>query len=350
MKADRSGINLDYLKQRVTDAYGLDIITLDFLPKGEEVRSANYVAEGKDGRRFLVKAQETGDAQALETVYEVLHAVHEYAGMWQVVAPVRSKSSAFVGRMGAHVIAVFPYIEGTSIWETHRPFAGDVVTRAALLIAGLHRSRAALDASLLRRTPREAFDHPFAEPIRRALATLESLAGSANEYQRQLRQLLLAEQRDLLATLEKMELFRRELTTLATELVVTHGDPNLANILVDGQGNLHLIDWGELALGPPERDLMFFTGPSFESFLRQYWAAYGAVRLHRNLFAFYHYRWAVQEIADFTTRILFRNTTCIEDEHAWAELQPYLPIQHREIEASMAATGEAVARLSVEWV
>jgi hypothetical protein len=75
------------------------------------------------------------------------------------------------------------------------------------------------------------------------------------------------------------------------------------------------------------------TGARFETFLRHYLAATGPTRLHGGLFTFYTYRWAVQEIADYTTRILFQNSDPEEDRHAWEELAPYLPIRHAEMRA-----------------
>jgi aminoglycoside phosphotransferase (APT) family kinase protein len=126
--------------------------------------------------------------------------------------------------------------------------------------------------------------------------------------------------------------------------VVTHGDPNWANFLVAPQGAIYLTDWGELALGPRERDLMSFTGEHFDAFVPAYLEQSRPIRLHRLLFSFYLYRWAMQEIADYATRILRPETTPDEAEHAWAELQPYLPVPHEEIEAGLATVMATLGR------
>jgi aminoglycoside phosphotransferase (APT) family kinase protein len=143
--------------------------------------------------------------------------------------------------------------------------------------------------------------------------------------------LLQAEQTDILATFVKMDQSGVRAKALSTDWVLTHGDPNLDNLLKDGHGQLHLTDWGEIALGPPERDLFAFTGEGFEAFLRTYKRLRQHVVLHAEIFAFYFYRWTMQEIADYATRILFERRGQVEDEHAWAELQPYLPIRHDHI-------------------
>ncbi len=113
--------------------------------------------------------------------------------------------------------------------------------------------------------------------------------------------------------------------------VVTHGDPNWANVLVDPEGKLFLTDWGELALGPRERDMTSFHGEHFEAFVPVYLEQSGPIRLHRLLFAFYLYRWAVQEIADYTVRILRPETTIEEAELCLggiAALPPRSPRRH----------------------
>jgi spectinomycin phosphotransferase len=139
----------------------------------------------------------------------------------------------------------------------------------------------------------------------------------------------------------------QQLQTAALRLdlvgTLTHGDPNLDNILIDERGDLCLVDWDEAALGPLERDLVFFLEADedtsrAESFLRPYAREYGPLALHEPVVAFYAYRWVGQEIADYTTRILFRNTDSAEDEHSWTELQPYLPVRHGDITASVRRT------------
>ena len=72
--------------------------------------------------------------------------------------------------------------------------------------------------------------------------------------------------------------------------------------------------------------------------MRHYTREYGPLALHEPVVTFYAYRWVVQEIADYTTRILFHNTDPAEDEHDWAELQPYLPVRHDDIAATVRRT------------
>ncbi|MGH7866509.1 MAG: phosphotransferase family protein, partial [Candidatus Dormibacteraceae bacterium] len=125
--------------------------------------------------------------------------------------------------------------------------------------------------------------------------------------------------------------------------VWTHGDPNLDNWLVDPHGNLHLVDWGELALAPPERDLFAFTGHRFPAFWECYQNARGRLLLRLDAFAFYFYRWTLQEIADYGTRLLFRTGAPSDAAHAWAQLQHYLPVRHESIAKELGRLRDALS-------
>lgn len=80
------------------------------------------------------------------------------------------------------------------------------------------------------------------------------------------------------------------------ELVLCHGDPNTSNIFVTDHHKLYMLDWDEIMLAPPERDLMFFESAA------DFWQGYdptGRYEPDLMALAYYHYEWVVQEIADF---------------------------------------------------
>jgi hypothetical protein len=252
--------------------------------------------------------------------------LHAHSDLRQVLAAYPTARGTFTVRIGEYTVALFPFVDGDTLYNQATT---DVdIIEAASLLAALHRRGTPLAPPTLRR---ETFENPFSAPILHALDAANHRLPGPNTYRRQVYELLVAEQTDILATLDRMDELQLRAQALDFDWVLTHGDPNLDNFLKDPEGLLHLTDWGELALGPPERDLFAFTGEHFALFLRHYVVATGTRTFHPDLFAFYFYRWALQEIADYTTRILFRNLDPLEDEHAWQSLQPYLPIPHAQI-------------------
>jgi hypothetical protein len=323
MKTDNSGIDREALDRLLETEYHLETASLSFLPKGEEAYC--YRVEGPDRRPHFVRAQRAPRASDWERVFVITTALREECGLWQVVAPYRNGRGTFTCSDGGYLVAVFPFVEGRSAYEVELPDEG--LAQAASLLARVHQCGGSISVPDI---PHERFANPFEPPILQALRAAEGRdVGSAT--QRELRRRLRAEQAEILATLEKMKQLQAEARRLDHEWVLTHGDPNLDNFLLDRHGVLHLTDWGEVAFGPPERDLFAFTGERFEPFVDAYARAWKRPRLHRELFAFYFYRWCLQEIADYTTRLLFADPRPDEEAHAWAELQPYLPIPHEGI-------------------
>jgi hypothetical protein len=339
MKFDTSGIDVEELAPRLTVAYEAPIASVEFVPKGEEAFC--YVASGPHGERLFVRIQERAKSAGSERIYAATDALHARCGLAQVLAPYRCRGGTFTWRFGRFAVVAFPFVEGTTAFEAG--FRPEQLAEAAEIVATLHRSQSRCDLGVL---ARETFADPFDRPIRRAWNLAAAPSSSLTTWQRRVGRLLLEQQADVRATLALMRRMGRTARALAPPLVPTHGDPNEANFLIDRDGRLHLTDWGELALGPRERDLNFFTGERFEPFLERYLAGTGPVRLHRLLFAFYQYRWVVQEIADYTSRILFGEPEPEEAEHAWQELQPYLPIDHDGLGSGLEAITATLRRLA----
>ncbi len=336
MKTDTSEIDKRALAQAINAAYGLDVSDLAFMPKGEDAYA--YLARSSDGTRHFVRAQALSRAPALEQVYDATRALHDERGLWQVVAPYATRHNTCTINFGAYIVAVFPFVDGTTLWQ--HGASDDDITAAAMLLAAVHQC----DSQRLPPLVTETFANPFEVPIRRALRMAAAPPDNCSPLQREACRLLHAEHTDIEATMQRMAQLGAVAQQHTSRRVLTHGDPNLDNFLKDPHGTFHLTDWGEVALGPPERDLFAFTGMHFDVFLPQYIAACGPLALHAETFAFYFYRWTLQEIADYATRLLVQPLGPAEDAHAWAELQDYLPVRHADIEQSLAAVQAVCSR------
>lgn len=338
MKTDTSAIDKHALGQALNAAYRLDVSELSFMPKGEDAYA--YLARSPDGTRRFVRVQAVGRAPALEQVYRATRALHDDHGLWQVVAPDATRQGAYTLPFGDYLVAVFPFIEGATLWQ--HGASDDDIAAAATLLAAVHHC----DPQRLPPLAAETFANPFEAPIRRALHVAAAPPADCTLVQREACRLLHAERADIEATLRHMARIGEAARQHTDTWLLTHGDPNLDNFLKDSHGALHLTDWGEIAPGPPERDLFAFTDARFDVFLQQYAALRGPLALRAETFAFYFYRWALQEIADYATRLLFQQPGPEEEAHAWAELQDYLPMRHAGIAQSLEAVQSACARYS----
>ncbi len=139
---------------------------------------------------------------------------------------------------------------------------------------------------------------------------------------------------DVLDTARYTSLLGRILAKDQDDFVLTHGDPNLANLILGGDNHIYLIDWSSISMGAPERDLSFYIDLDWPMFWNVYKSLTGRAKCLLQRFKFYNYLWVLQEIADYTSRILGTNEI-LEQECALDELRSYLPVPHDQINARL---------------
>jgi Ser/Thr protein kinase RdoA (MazF antagonist) len=330
MKAEPRDIDRIELSRLLAVEYGLETVTLTHLAKGED--SHCYVAEVAARKKYFVRLQPARGSAASENALRIAECLSERCLLPEIVTAIRTRAGSLICSYRNYRVAAFPFIEGPTAWEIR--ISEPQLTAAAQVLGRLH----ACDSSLFPELPVEQFHNPFRQAIRVLLKSSPVGASrSIDPLGSQARALLQAEQAELLETLKRVEQLGRKLRLLGVDLVVTHGDPNLDNWILSPDGGLHLIDWGELALGPPERDLFAFAGEHFAPFIKAYTSVRKKCRLNLDVFTFYFYRWALQEVSDYGSRLLVGDFNAVEREHAWTELQKYLPIRHESIAAELNA-------------
>jgi len=338
LKLDTSGLDRETLVGYLRAEYGVQAGSLAFLPKGED--SFNFVVDSAAGERFLLRLQRPGDGRDLERSLSIAAALRDSGGLASIVAARPTRYGTLTAAIESYRIALFPYMEGETAWV--RTPSDDSFARLGALLAEIH---AGADAVRALDPPRASFANRFRRPIADALAWARDGASPTGPRSDDLRRLLLTEAADLTAFMDGFDDLGKEMRTLSPEFVITHGDPNLDNVIVAPDGNLHLIDWGEVALGPRERDLSSYADDRLDLVLLAYFEAAGSPPVQPDRFRFYRYRWCLQEIADYTTRIIFTNAEPLEDEHAWTELQPYLPVPHKELTAGHERTAALLSTI-----
>jgi spectinomycin phosphotransferase len=76
-------------------------------------------------------------------------------------------------------------------------------------------------------------------------------------------------------------------------------------VLLSDEGELFIIDWDNTILAPRERDLMFFVDHGLDDYLEGYRRYEAGYKINQTLINYYIMEWALQEIVDYGTRILF---------------------------------------------
>jgi hypothetical protein len=253
----------------------------------------------------------------LERALRSASALREEADLDFVVAPLPSVHGDVLARLDErYSIAVYPYLTGVS--------AGDdgeyrsAADRAVMLerVIALH---AATDVAL----PHAGVEDGFL-PGRRELVT--ALGGvdkpwTTGPYGEPARVLLREHAdgvRQLLAHFDRLVV---GVSADGARMVITHGEPHAANVVVDSTGPL-LVDWESALVAPPERDL-WVLDPGDGSVLAAYTEATGVALLEERL-DFYRLWYDLFEIAGYVDLFRVDHADTADAAESWKNLVDFL--------------------------
>ena len=341
MKVDNTFDKTELL-QHLRAAYALSLQSLTFFPEGED--SYGYVAVSETGEKYFAKASTSVPNICLQVASFLRHR----GNISGVVAPLKTIDRTLSIRWHDFRVSLFPFIEGRSrwdLWKIGKDFTDAELSQTATLLATLHCSTDAIDPSCL---PVAKYDLPLRNELYAVLEASTKKIPSQNQYQKRLLEALAQHRSAVLETLDRYDNLGHSAATQQTPFVLTHGDPTPGNLILDTENRLHLIDWDGVCLGPPEKDLVSFTGKRFEVVLERYLRErQNTVSLHADIFGFYIYEWTLNEIRDYSTKILFKNKDPQQNAHDWESLQDYLPPDRELMEDGIAAIRDTLDKCGV---
>ena len=355
MKVDNA-FDKTELKHLLNAAYGINVQSLTFLPEGED--SYGYIVMSETGEKYFAKAS----TSVPEASLRIASRLRERGGISEVVAPIKTHAGTLRIAWHDFRVSLFPFIEGKSrweLWQTGEDFSDAALAKCGELLAKIHNCTDAIESepditvpvprgaegspTVGRGKPvprREAsiaiYDFPLRHELFAVLDAAEKRKPCQNRYQRQLLEAISQHREAILQTLARYDSLGSSSAALQTPFVITHGDATPGNLILDAENRLHLIDWDSARFGPPEKDLVSFTGKRFEIVLDAYLKRRQAT-LHADIFGFYIYEWTLNEIRDYGTKILFKNSDAQQNEYDWESLQEYLPPAWDAMEVGIAA-------------
>lgn len=243
---DKPDIDERILAAEVAAAWSVDVTDLVFMPVGLDGNAWAYRVETSDGGRCFLKVRRGDFTPAAVVLPGFLRA----QGLRQVVAPLALRLDGGVARrFGDYRLLLYPFHDGDSLWGrglTDRQWIeyGDFLGR-------LHRVTPGADVAAV--LPAETYRSSAGERLRTLggrAATSEVLGAFWDRYGDALHRL--AETVDDLVS--RVPRGRH---------VICHADIHPGNLIADGDGPLHVVDWDAPILAPHERDLMFVYSQDF---------------------------------------------------------------------------------------
>ena len=340
MKVDNT-FNKTELLEHLKTAYELPLQTLTFFPEGED--SYGYIAVSETGEKYFVKASMCVLNSRLKAAYHL-----RYRGsVKSVVAPLETQDGLLSIAWQDFQVALFPFIEGKSrwdLWKVGKDFTDTQLSQTAALLATIHNCTDSVDLAYLSIAE---YNLPLREELYVVLEAPREISPQ-NGYQQQLLDAIADYRSNIFQTLERYDNLGRLAAARQTPFVITHGDPTPGNLIIDAENRLHIIDWDGVCLGPPEKDLVSFTGERFEVVLESYLTERrNGAALHADIFGFYIYEWTLNEIRDYGTKILFKNSDAQQNAYDWESLQDYLPPDQKLMEDGIAAVRNTLGRCNL---
>ena len=321
MRARPADVDDRELGAQVSREWKLDLVDIRYVAVGGG--SHHWQARDASGRDYWLNVDDLDCkpflASTPESTFEGLQralatavALRD-AGLEFVVAPLPSGTGACVSRFGTHyAVSAYPCLTGTSRgFDETLPLAER--TELEQLLARLHAATPSV--------------RDLAPPWRLQIALRDeledALVGPSSRWTggpllESARALIAPHTRDVQSALVQFDRLSQAVaeTTAAGDLVVTHGEPHPANLLIVG-GRLHLIDWDTVALAPPERDLWLVRG-------------FGG-KANRAALDLYRLRWQLLDLASFVDTLRARHVDNADTRHALRAIDLTLSTMGRQL-------------------
>lgn len=288
------------------DGWGLAVQSLDFLPIGNDARAWAYSVRCKPSVRWADSARYFLKLRRLpldDVALDLPHALFSM-GIRAVVAPLAALDGRLWRAAGDFGLILYPYIDGQNGMSAGLSPAQWVAFVG--ILRALHQAR--LPGALLERIPRETF-HPAWLDMARRIDRLVFEQLFTCPYQADLAAFWRERSRQINELCARADEIGAMLRGRPQNFVLCHADIHTANLIVDPGGELHVVDWDQPVLAPPERDLTFVVsdgspehrGPEEAMFFE----GYGETEIDLLALAYYRYEWCVQELGDYGQRVFF---------------------------------------------
>ncbi len=292
----------DAIASALHDHYAIEAETVAFLPIGNDARSFVYRAQIQGGTARFIKLRSGAPYAASLLVPRALRD----AGIDEVVAPIPTHSGELGVPLSGFTLIVYEYVNGDTAmnvgltdaqWRTH-----------GRTLARVHATQ--LADELIEQLPRETYlpaSFGFLRDLHPRVLARDVAYASGDEAVT-----FWCERAETIAhLLERTQAFGSALGALDLPNVLVHSDIHTANVMVDGAGALHYVDWDAPMMAPRERDLKFmvdagFCGPVTQAYESAFLSGYGVDRIDPLALAYYRHDWVVEDLAAYGNDVFQR--------------------------------------------
>ena len=299
----------------VRNNYGFPVNDLAFLPLGNDASAWAYRLRATKGLGYFLKVRRGPINQGSPHVTRHLFD----HGLACIVAPLSTQTGFLWTHLAEYTLILYDYIDGPNAMAAG--LSDQQWTAFGSALRQLHDTQ--LPASLATELKRETCQPLWAATVRALDAHIGTRQFSDASEQ------LLADcwqrrRTEILSITARAEAIGDQLRKATLACVPCHADAHTANILIDPNEGIRIVDWDDMLLAPKERDLAFVAGatdPTNRTRPRTselFFRGYGPSEVDLLALSYYRHEWAVQEIGDNGQRVFLQPTTGPETKWAAA--------------------------------
>ena len=273
--------------------YGIEAVSLKFLPLGVDMNASVYEAKAKDQSSYFIKLKRG----YFPDISLIIPTLLNDAGIQQIIPPIKTIHGQLCHLIGDFTIIAYPYIKGQDGFTQH--LTEDQFIVLGQVMRQVHEYRLPKPVQDLVR--REEFSPKWWQAVRSLCAHIDSEL-ITDEPASMLRTVMKVNMTAIQRLLDGLELLSKKIREQHIGFVLCHSDIHAGNVLIDKNSNLFIVDWDEPIMAPKERDLMFIGGgvgnvwnvSNEEEF---FYKGYGKTEVNKTLLAYYRHERIVEDIA-----------------------------------------------------
>ncbi len=276
------------------ESFGVSVNGVDFLPVGNDSNSWLYKVN-TDNEKYFLKVKKG-------VIYEPSVGVPRCLkdeGINQVVAPIPTVSGDLWKKVDNFSLILYPFIDGETGMKVG--MSENQWMEFGTVLRKIHSSKLSLE--LAKQVKKETFSPKWSELIKELQKKIDG-GEFTDSFQKDLASFWKEKNEEIKKIINRMEELGHLLQNQSLDFVLCHTDIHTANILLDKQNKMSIVDWDNPLLAPKERDLMFIVGAKEE---KLFFSGYGKSEINPVALAYYLYEWVAQEIGDYGERVFLNN-------------------------------------------
>ena len=284
--------------------YGIEAVTLTFLPIGADMNASVYKAEMHDQRSYFVKLKR-GHHHDISVV--ILGLLHD-AGIQQIIPPIKTLLGGSTQAIEDFTLIVYPFVKG------HDGFSCNLTDDQWIKLGKALRQVHEIDvpSSIHNQLRREVYSPKWREALRSLYVHIEAKP-TGDEIALKLLQFMKENMKAIRRLETRAEQLGQKLQGQSPKFVLCHSDIHGGNVLINGNDTIYIVDWDDPIMAPKERDLMFIGGgvanvwnnPHGE---KSFYKGYGRTNISREILAYYRHERIVEDIVEYAQALLLTMT------------------------------------------